>query len=262
MQDKRWAPSRYSKTEKRRIVTCEELLTWTNYPDMANKDILDVGCGHGAIDNYLSKKYPGVSIITIDSSEEMINYAKETFRQEVSLNFQLMRAEEINFNKQFDYVISLACLHWVKEQDKFLSNVYKVLKSGGHALFSLNPQQPYLWKAVTQLIKQATWENFFKSFNHGYNFYNKESYTTFAEAVGFYVGKIEIVNDPLNINTSKEFETLISGWLPHIAHLPDNLINLFLSEITQNMLIMMKKDGIQDFSEYEGISLKVHLIKP
>lgn len=88
--------------------------------------ILDIGCGTGHLTAEIAAK--GAEVVGIDSSAEMIGEARKKFPQ---LNFEVMDAREIRLDQKFDAVFSNAALHWIKELERVILGVARILKSGG-----------------------------------------------------------------------------------------------------------------------------------
>ena len=97
------------------------------------EQILDVGCGDGKVTAEIARAVPNGSATGIDASTEMISFAEKTFpKKSVSnLEFHVMDAREIEFDRKFDLVFSNAALHWVDDHQKFLAGAASVLKPGG-----------------------------------------------------------------------------------------------------------------------------------
>jgi trans-aconitate methyltransferase len=88
--------------------------------------ILDVGCGTGDLANTLSEL--GCSVIGIDKSANMIQYAKSKYSQ---IPFHVKDVLELDDHNVFDAVFSNATLHWVNQPKDALKAIYHSLKSGG-----------------------------------------------------------------------------------------------------------------------------------
>ncbi len=95
--------------------------------------ILDVGCGDGKTSEYCVQKLHDGLVVGIDSSQDMINFAKKKYGSVQNLSFNHMDVTEMKYENQFDYVYSLFCLHWVKKQKMAIYNICRALKSGGKA---------------------------------------------------------------------------------------------------------------------------------
>jgi trans-aconitate methyltransferase len=88
--------------------------------------ILDLGCGTGHLTARIAKT--GAHIVGIDRSPEMIRQAKEKYP---SLRFEVMDAREIALEGTFDAVFSNATLHWIKEPERVMGGIKRILRPGG-----------------------------------------------------------------------------------------------------------------------------------
>ena len=88
--------------------------------------ILDLGCGTGHLTAKIAET--GAQVVGVDRSPEMIRQAKEKYP---SLRFEVMDAREIHLDGIFDAVFSNATLHWIKEPERVIAGIKKVLRPGG-----------------------------------------------------------------------------------------------------------------------------------
>lgn len=88
--------------------------------------ILDLGCGTGDLTHQLLLM--GCEITGIDSSEQMIEEAK---KKHTGIKFVCADACHFKMDETYDAVFSNAVLHWIKDQDAVLENVFSHLKPGG-----------------------------------------------------------------------------------------------------------------------------------
>jgi len=98
------------------------------------ENILDLGCGDGALTKQLSDLVPNGHVLGIDSSQGMINTAKEI--ESANLSFQKLSINDIDFVEKFDIIFSNATLHWVLDHKLLLANSYKALKNNGIIRFN------------------------------------------------------------------------------------------------------------------------------
>jgi len=104
--------------------------------DIKGKEILEVGCGRGGglsfVKRYLSpKKATG-----LDINNKAIEFCKKQYTKD-NIEFFQGNAQDLCFeDKAFDIVINVESSHRYPQVEKFLDEVYRVLKSGGYLLFT------------------------------------------------------------------------------------------------------------------------------
>ena len=92
----------------------------------AGERILDLGCGTGHLTAEIGAV--GAIVTGIDRSPEMIAKASA---QHPGLEFKVVDARELSFDREFDAVFSNAALHWIPEPEKVIRAVAAALKPGG-----------------------------------------------------------------------------------------------------------------------------------
>lgn len=96
------------------------------------QSILDVGCGTGNFSVKLAEK--GAFVTGIDVSEDMLEIAREK-SGDLPITFKHMDLYELDFqDNTFDAVFSMAAFEFVKEPERALSELFRVLKPGGKLL--------------------------------------------------------------------------------------------------------------------------------
>lgn len=94
--------------------------------------VLDVGCGTGYGSFLLSKKF---KVFAIDISKEAIDYARRHYP--FSVSFIISDATLLPFGDlEFDAICSFEVIEHIKDDKKMLSEVIRVLKSGGKFIMS------------------------------------------------------------------------------------------------------------------------------
>jgi len=92
-----------------------------------NEQILDLGCGDGALTEQLAET--GAILTGVDASPSMLDAARRR-----NLNVEQHDATALPFHHQFDAVFSNAALHWitgVSGQQALLAGVSRTLRPGG-----------------------------------------------------------------------------------------------------------------------------------
>lgn len=88
------------------------------------ENILDVGCGEGALTKKIVER--GATVVGIDNSHSMTSAA-----QAAGMDARLLAAEEMSFDSEFDAAFSNAALHWVLAKEQAAAAIFRALKRGG-----------------------------------------------------------------------------------------------------------------------------------
>src|ERR1039457_7098053 len=82
-----------------------------------DEHVLDVGCGDGKVTAEIAHAVLRGSVVGVDASPHMIEFAQNTFpaKKNPNLEFHVMDARKIRFAQPFDLVFSNAALHWVDD---------------------------------------------------------------------------------------------------------------------------------------------------
>jgi ubiquinone/menaquinone biosynthesis C-methylase UbiE len=101
---------------------------------MKELDVLEVGSGRGGVAAYLSKYLQPKQMIGVDIATNAVKLANEYFGS-ASLQFVQGSAEQLPFaNESFDIVINVESSHTYGSVPRFLSEVKRVLRTGGYLL--------------------------------------------------------------------------------------------------------------------------------
>jgi ubiquinone/menaquinone biosynthesis C-methylase UbiE len=104
------------------------------YP--APKDVLDVGCGTGHAIHVLSGM--GYKCTGVDAAEDMLSIAR---RENPNIRFESADARALPFeDNSFDMVISIEVLRYIREREKSVTEIFRVLKPGGRMVGLVDPQ--------------------------------------------------------------------------------------------------------------------------
>lgn len=121
---------------------------------LRSSTILEVGSGRGGGANFLAETVRPRKIIGLDLSGEATAFSRRYHR---TANLEFMQGDALNLpfaDESFDIVINVESSHCYPDMSKFVSEVYRVLKPGGHFLLADHrrvDQIPELMQAVTTL---------------------------------------------------------------------------------------------------------------
>jgi ubiquinone/menaquinone biosynthesis C-methylase UbiE len=108
----------------------------TSAVDLRGSAVLEIGSGRGGGSSFI-KRYKGAArMIGVDLSKNAVDFSRATHRIE-GLEFRVGDAENLPFDDScFDAVINVESSHCYPSFEKFLSEVWRVLRTGGHFLYA------------------------------------------------------------------------------------------------------------------------------
>lgn len=236
----KWDPKDYHDNSTAQYKIGKEFLDKLNLN--GHEKILDIGSGDGRVTAEIStllvkKGY----IVGIDSSDEMVRFARDIYPKVSfhSLYFKTKDAADLAFEDEFDMVISVSALNWIKEQPAVLKGIKRALKNGGKARLWMGGKgnlADYM-EILLSVMRDNKWKQYFKSGDIPiYNFSEKE-YTQWIKDAGMIMRRVELV-DAVMIHDSLD---LFKGWIkittiPFAQRIPHQMMEEFLMTIAGNYL--------------------------
>lgn len=99
-------------------------------------DILEVGCGRGGGASYIARYLAPKSVKAIDLCKKSIDFCKKHYHVK-GLSFCHGNALSLPFmDNNFNVVINVESSHRYSDMERFLGEVYRVLRPGGYFLFA------------------------------------------------------------------------------------------------------------------------------
>lgn len=153
---------------------------WTlnQFKEYLHGDILEIGCGIGNFTSYLTDHG---NVWAIDIDQQYLIQSRQIIGRKAQLGIGDIEKGEYFFGDlKFDSIVCLNVLEHIKNDKLALSNMFKLLKTGGK-LILLVPAHEFLYGGID------------KSIGH-FRRYNKLGISKMLEEAGFRVGKLRSVN--------------------------------------------------------------------
>ena len=232
----KWNPELYKNSSSEQMRWALELLSKLNLK--GDEHLLDIGCGDGKVTAKIAEMLPNGSVVGIDNSQEMIEYASKMFPEtnHANLKFQVMSADTIQFQNKFDCVFSNATLHWVKDQNAVWKGISQCLKPGGNALIQMGGKgnAQLAINLLNEIIQQEKWKKYFDNFDFHYNFFSTEEYKKFIISSGLKARRIELIEKDMLHNGKEGIKAWIySVWLPYTEKIPEEFRNEFVDLLSE-----------------------------
>lgn len=104
--------------------------------DLHDKQILEIGCGRGGGLHYIARTFRPAAAIGLDLNHRAVAFSNRYYRQ-AGLSFRQGDAQALPLaDASTDVVLNVESSHRYPHMARFLSEVKRVLRPGGHLLFA------------------------------------------------------------------------------------------------------------------------------
>lgn len=199
-----------------------------------DEKVLDVGCGDGKLSAQIASHLPQGSVIGIDTSEDMIRFAKSKFlKQEYpNLSFSIGSATNFIYKNQLDIIFSSFALQWVLDIDAFFSRAYESLVSTGQIVVTIPLGiSDALEEAVEVVMSREEWRIYFETFKKSWVFRTEVELKRLLNIHHFHPKVFNIVNQKKVFPSRKDFESYVQQWFPYLDIVPSGKRDAFFREI-------------------------------
>lgn len=140
--------------------------------------------------------------------------------------------DKLPLTDQHDFVLSVAAVHYVQDQQALFKGMAKSLKKNGKMVLSFCAikHDPILL-AVHQVTMQRFWHSYFRGYRLPCRAYDKGTYHSFLRRAGLTPLKIERVAIDDILEDKKDFAIWLAKHLPHLQVLPSHLHSLFINDV-------------------------------
>jgi trans-aconitate methyltransferase len=156
--------------------------------------VLDIGCGDGRITAEIAQRLERGSVLGIDASTHMIDFARARFArpEHPNLAFAAGDAAALPYRGEFDLVVSFNALHWVRDQKAALRGIRAALKPTGRAFLEFVPEGPRkcLEDVIEDTRRARRWASCFIGHTPPYIHVTPEEYRRLALDSGLYVERL------------------------------------------------------------------------
>lgn len=173
--------------------------------------ILDIGCGDGKITADIAKFIPKGSVLGIDLSNSMLEWARKQYHslEYPNLSFKEGSFLETGVIDQFDLIVSFCALQHCTDQKSALNEISTILKPNGKVLILVPAMNNKAWNQSRAKIQTSSkWAPYWQGFIPR-KFLSMQQYEDLLQETGFHIVKIE------NVQTIDPFIDLdeILDWL-------------------------------------------------
>ncbi|MDR1906253.1 MAG: methyltransferase domain-containing protein [Clostridiales bacterium] len=225
---------------------------------LGDEEVLDLGCGDGALTEQIAILVPNGNVVGIDASIGMIRVAQKL--KQPNLSFVCADINDIEYENRFDIVFSNAALHWVKNHKKLLKSSLKALKRGGCITwnFGANGNCENFCDIVKTVMKSPIYRNHFFDFEWPWYMPLEDDYNALIKSVGFSESEISYENADRYFENSDEMIKWIDQpcLVPFLKILPNDKKEDFRNMVVKIMIDRTKQPNGKCFETFRRLNVK------
>jgi trans-aconitate methyltransferase len=235
----RWNPADYASNSSAQFAWAQRLLGRLGLT--GSESVLDVGSGDGKITAEVAKVVPRGRVVGLDSSPEMVAFARTTFpvAQWPQLSFSQGDACSLSYDGDFDIVFSNAALHWIADHLSVLRGMSRALRPGGRLILSFGGRgnAASILPVFDEVARLPEWADAFEGMAFPYHFPGTEEYGDWLAAAGFQWQRLELVpQDMTHTNREGLLGWVRTTWIPWTQRLKGAQRDRFVAEIVDRYL--------------------------
>lgn len=209
--------------------------------------VLDVGCGDGRVTAELARRVPRGSVLGVDPSHQMVDYARQTY-PEPNLRFEVGDARELRLDSRFNRLVSFNALHWVPRADfpATMTSLRQALEPSGsaHLRFVGLGSRQSLESVASEVASDHA-----APFTH----FTPDEFRQLAGQHGFRVDQLELLDRHWDFPTREEFASWARvTFVEWTRELPEADREVFIHEVLERY---EKVTGVPNrFAFYQMVS--------
>jgi trans-aconitate 2-methyltransferase len=216
-----WNAAEYARLSALQAAMAEEVFGLLRARLRGDERVLDVGCGNGKVTREIASLVPRGSVVGVDASAKMIEFAKsspwggdaagssEPSALPANLSFAVMDARRLTFREEFELVVSFNALHWVSESEQPLAlrGISAALKSNGTAQLRLVPRgaRKSLEDVIEETAHTPRWGKCFVGIRDPYLHMKPDDYAALAERCGLHVDHVDTKDHAWDFGSTAAF---------------------------------------------------------
>jgi len=260
----KWNPADYARHSAAQLVWARELVARLKL--RGDESVLDIGSGDGKVSAEIAAALPEGRVVGLDGSQEMIEFARANYGRErfANLEFVCTDARQIALQGLFDIVFSNAALHWIEDHLAVLSEMSRVLRSGGRIIISCGGRgnAVEIVEAFETVTARERWRKYFEGFLFPYHFYGPEEYSRWLPEAGLSPLRVELAPKDMSHPGAEGLAAWVrTAWLPFTERVPESEREAMIEEMVTEYLARHPVDAAGNV-HVRMVRLEVEAVKP
>jgi SAM-dependent methyltransferase len=214
----------------------EEVLALLRGRLRGDERVLDVGCGNGKVTREIAALVPRGSVVGVDASAKMVEFAANgagtensarTMAARGNVEFEVCDGRRLQFRDEFDLVVSFNALHWIPEAEQPLAlrGICAALKPGGAAQLRMvaHGERKSLENVIEETAMSPRWQKYFVGHRDPYLHVSPEAYAALAEQCGLRVESVAMKDHAWDFGSPAGFAAFgVVTFVEWSQHVPES----------------------------------------
>jgi trans-aconitate 2-methyltransferase len=203
-----------------------------------DEHVLDAGCGTGRVTAELLEAFPGIHVLAVDASHNMVEQALNNLRRfGARLEAGQLDLLDLNTEQRFDVIFSTAVFHWIKDHDRLFANLFRALRPGGLLLAQCGggPNLKRLRERTRETMALPQFAEFFKNWERVWEYPSPEVTAERLKRAGFVSVHTELEEAPATLEDEGIFRRFLTTVTlhPYLDRIPPEFRERFLDPIAR-----------------------------
>jgi trans-aconitate 2-methyltransferase len=228
---RRWDAATYHRVSAPQLEWAEKVLE--RLPLRGDETVLDAGCGSGRVTQLLLDRLPRGHVVAVDSSESMVEHAREALDP---ARTTVLRADlaELELDEPVDAAFSNAVFHWIPDHDALFAHLHAALAPGGVLIAQCGGKGNVarLHAAAREVASREPYAAHLADWAGPWNFASAEETAERLDRAGF--TEVRTWLEPYPITPPDPpafFRTVCLG--PHLERLPEELRDDYVAAVCE-----------------------------
>lgn len=164
--------------------------------------VLDAGCGTGRDAAALLERWPGVRVVGVDGSQQMLDQARERLGDRATLVHADL-TQPLPLDEPVDAVMSVAAFHWIRDHTTLFRNLHAVMRPGASLTTDCGGRGNVA--IVNQALARVTGED-----HDGWEFAGEDDTRERLAEAGFEASSVVLRPDPFRCEDPEVLERYLA----------------------------------------------------
>ncbi len=210
-----------------------------------SEQILDVGCGDGKISHLISQKLKDGTLLGIDRSPSMIDFATHNYTSN-ACRFQLLDFTDFSGEDLYDCVTIFSALFCFEDPEFILKKMLKALKPGGRLYVLDYPKEDIGWLACQDALSKDAVLSSYQNSSIFSRLLTGDQYKELTKRLDAHLISFRTYNTFSIHKDLEEYKEYVASWIPLFTQVPIRNLNSYVDSVCDQCESYFVRDATGD----------------